>query len=161
MKHSAGILIKLVLETGTNIKYLLIHPSNAKWEGTFSIPKGEYTLGEESPVVAALRETKEEVGIDITLSSIENVENPIIVNYINGSGKKYKEVKVYTVEVSYRQMCRYLKDKTLNIKKNLLQTEEVDWAGFMSKEDFLDKKLFWRFKFLFENEENNINGENT
>jgi len=36
---------------------LLVHPTNASWVGTYSIPKGEVNPGEDL-LAAAIRETK-------------------------------------------------------------------------------------------------------
>jgi predicted NUDIX family NTP pyrophosphohydrolase len=62
-KHSAGIL--LYRRTKETYEVLLVHPGGPFWVkrdlGAWSIPKGEYEMGEES-LVAAKREFGEEVG---------------------------------------------------------------------------------------------------
>jgi predicted NUDIX family NTP pyrophosphohydrolase len=67
-KHSAGLLLyrrthhdhQIVLEV------LLGHMGGPFWarkdDAAWSIPKGEYTLGEEDPLAAAKREFEEELG---------------------------------------------------------------------------------------------------
>jgi predicted NUDIX family NTP pyrophosphohydrolase len=61
---SAGIL--LYRQPGTSLEVLLVHPGGPVWArrdlGAWSIPKGEYTEGEEEPLAAARREFAEELG---------------------------------------------------------------------------------------------------
>ena len=56
MQISAGLLIL------HNNKILLIHPTNAPWYGTYSIPKGKLEK-DETIIQAAIRETEEEIEI--------------------------------------------------------------------------------------------------
>lgn len=63
VKRSAGIL--LYRERLGSLKVFLVHPGGPFWAkkdlGVWSIPKGEYTEGED-PLAAALREFHEETG---------------------------------------------------------------------------------------------------
>ncbi|CAM3781663.1 NUDIX domain-containing protein [Smaragdicoccus niigatensis] len=63
-KLSAGLLVYRVSAV---IEVLLVHPGGPFWarkdDGAWSIPKGEY-LADEEPLAAAIREFKEEIGID-------------------------------------------------------------------------------------------------
>ncbi len=63
-KRSAGLLLYR-LKSGQP-EVLLVHPGGPYWakkdDGAWSIPKGEYTEGEE-PLAAARREFEEETGI--------------------------------------------------------------------------------------------------
>lgn len=65
-KQSAGIL--LYRESAGLCEVLLVHPGGPFWakkdDGAWSIPKGEFT--DEAPLVAALRELQEEIGLAIT-----------------------------------------------------------------------------------------------
>lgn len=67
MKQSAGILLYKFLEKKLHV--LLVHPGGPFWvnkdTGAWSIPKGEFTDGEE-PLLAAKREFFEETGHEIT-----------------------------------------------------------------------------------------------
>ena len=62
MKKSAGILV--FRKKGTELNFFLVHPGGPFWknkqEGSWSIPKGEYT--DEDPLEAARREFLEETG---------------------------------------------------------------------------------------------------
>ncbi|MFZ5450182.1 MAG: NUDIX domain-containing protein [Thermodesulfobacteriota bacterium] len=62
-KHSAGILLYRRRQGGLEV--FLVHPGGPFWagkdEGAWSVPKGEYTPGED-PLAAARREFEEETG---------------------------------------------------------------------------------------------------
>jgi predicted NUDIX family NTP pyrophosphohydrolase len=62
-RRSAGILLHR--ERGDGLEVLLVHPGGPAWSkrdaGAWSIPKGEYTDGED-PLAAARREFEEELG---------------------------------------------------------------------------------------------------
>ncbi|MGE6219159.1 NUDIX domain-containing protein [Nubsella zeaxanthinifaciens] len=63
MKTSAGILLYRTI--GTQLQVFLVHPGGPFWknkdEGAWSIPKGEFEMG-ENPLDAAKREFEEETG---------------------------------------------------------------------------------------------------
>ena len=127
MKISAGIVII------KDNKILLCHPTNASWNGKYSIPKGGLEKG-ESNINAAIRETSEEVGILITENMIDK-EKEYFIDYNDKNGKIYKRVYYYIVKI----------DNLPDIlPKEQLQIEEVDWAGFLDYET-AKKKIFWRF----------------
>jgi predicted NUDIX family NTP pyrophosphohydrolase len=62
-RRSAGIVLHRV--RGGGVEVLLVHPGGPAWSkrdvGAWSIPKGEYTDGED-PLAAARREFEEELG---------------------------------------------------------------------------------------------------
>jgi predicted NUDIX family NTP pyrophosphohydrolase len=66
-KKSAGLL--LFRETTAEVEVLLVHPGGPFWakkdEGSWSIPKGEFSEDEE-PLAAAKREFEEEMGVPPT-----------------------------------------------------------------------------------------------
>jgi predicted NUDIX family NTP pyrophosphohydrolase len=66
-KLSAGILV--YRRFGDAIEVFLVHPGGPFWtrkdEGAWSIPKGEYEVGED-PLAVAKREFQEETGIAIS-----------------------------------------------------------------------------------------------
>jgi predicted NUDIX family NTP pyrophosphohydrolase len=63
-RHSAGLLLYRFDDEG-DVEILVVHPGGPFWakkdEGAWSIPKGEYNLGEE-PLSVAEREFEEEMG---------------------------------------------------------------------------------------------------
>jgi predicted NUDIX family NTP pyrophosphohydrolase len=65
-KRSAGILMYRRGERG--LELLLVHPGGPFWRkrdlGAWSIPKGEYSPGED-PVAVAIREFEEETGVSL------------------------------------------------------------------------------------------------
>lgn len=132
MEKSAGLLII------KDNKILLCHPTNSSWFNTYSIPKGKIEEGEDE-ADAAIRETKEEIGLDIDKNLINNKEKKEI-EYKNKKGEVYKKVYYYVIYINY--------DYDVINKKNL-QLEEVDWAGFLSKEK-AKNKIFWRFKEMLD-----------
>jgi 8-oxo-dGTP diphosphatase len=131
--NSAGLVIV------KNNKILLAHPTRAAWIGTFSIPKGKVEDG-ETLLEAAIRETKEEVGITFSESEIPTQE-PFVVVYKN-KNKTYKKVHCFFVDASEKELPEEL-------DKNSLQLEEVDYAKFFSKEE-AELKVFYRFLPLLE-----------
>jgi predicted NUDIX family NTP pyrophosphohydrolase len=63
-KLSAGLL--LYRRTNRDVEVLLVHPGGPFWakkdDGAWSIPKGEYEMGED-PLEVAIREFEEELGV--------------------------------------------------------------------------------------------------
>ena len=116
-------------------KILLEHPTGSKWFNTYSIPKGNVEDG-ESIFDAAIREASEELGINFKNYNFILYDKGYI-NYKNKDNEIYKQVYYFVI---------YL-DELLEIKEFKLQKEEVDWAGFLTKED-AQKRIFWRQKEL-------------
>lgn len=133
MEKSAGIIIIL-----NNNKLLLSHPTNARWSNTYSFPKGHIEEN-ESKIDAAIRELKEETSIEITEDRIIDKE-PIVVQYNDRKGKIYKEVYLFKVYINDISEIG-LSDETL--PKEMLQIEELDWCGFLTKEE-AKTKIFYR-----------------
>ena len=71
-KRSAGILFYRLRDGLTEV--LLVHPGGPFWvnkdTGAWSVPKGEFEPDEE-PLAAAIREVKEEMGIDVSGDFVE------------------------------------------------------------------------------------------
>jgi len=139
MKISAGIAIIY------RNKLLLCHPTNNRWINSFSLPKGGVDLG-ESFLEAAIRECREEVGIEINPSQISNPKNPIRVDYVNKGGIMFKTVYVYVVWISKLSEIGL---ETEIVPKEQLQASEIDWAGFLTYEEGRDK-IFHRFLSVLE-----------
>jgi predicted NUDIX family NTP pyrophosphohydrolase len=84
-KRSAGLL--MYRKASDAIEVFLVHPGGPYWskknEGFWTIPKGEYETDEE-PLVAAIREFKEETGFNafdpfIDLGSVKQKTGKIVV----------------------------------------------------------------------------------
>jgi ADP-ribose pyrophosphatase YjhB (NUDIX family) len=133
MEISAGLLII------QQNRILLAHPTNAPWYGTYTIPKGKVEEG-ESFVEAAIRETEEEIGIKIDIKDIKNKKKPNVIEYTNEKGKVYKVLYYFIVEPKVE----------IVINKNKLQKKEVDWAGFVDKDEALSR-IFWRYEEMIKN----------
>lgn len=100
-------------------KILLVHPKNASWWGTYSIPKGLVEVG-ESPWDAAIRETEEETGVKINKKD----------TFCAGQFQHNKSKK------SIMYFLAYPKERiNLRFKPNF----EVDWAGFLSRSEAMDR----------------------
>jgi predicted NUDIX family NTP pyrophosphohydrolase len=90
MKQAAGIL--LFQKTSEGLKVLIVHPSGSyNKKAPWSIPKGEIDSGEH-PMETAVRETAEEVGIEVP-------EDKLV--YIGSATYKSrsKEILCYIAEV--------------------------------------------------------------
>lgn len=131
MKVSAGLVIIC------DNKILLVHPTDSRWHGTYSIPKGQVEKGEEI-LDAAIRETYEEVGIKIHKTQINFSEKGYIV-YKDKNNIPYKKLYFFVVKLN----------KPIYLDKSKFQLEEIDWAGFLTKEE-AQKRIFWRFKSLLD-----------
>ena len=137
MKISSGIAIFY------KNKILLGHPTNMPWKNSFSPPKGGVDEGENF-LQAAIRETWEEVGIRVTESQIENIDSPIEFLYVNKKGELFKKCYIFIVKISD---LSEIKSECETLDKSQLQATEIDWAGFMTKEEAFDK-IFFRFQPL-------------
>ncbi len=137
VKISAGIVII------HNSKILLGHPTNQPWVNSFSPPKGTVDI-DESYLEAAIRETSEEVGIKINKGQISNIDSPIEFIYTNKKGIIFKKCYIFIVSINSLSEIG-IKNEILNKKQ--LQLSEIDWAGFMTKEEAIDK-IFFRFQPL-------------
>ena len=114
-------------------KVLLAHTTNRGWYGSYGIPKGGIEKG-ESKLQAAIRETKEELGISVPKNLIDKTEHTFTL-----TTRKYKYTKIvyyYIVKISNLSQIG-LKD--LRVPKKQLQVEEVDWAGFIDYKEAMKR----------------------
>lgn len=140
MKKSAGVIVIL-----KNEKVLLCHPTKSKWFGSYSFPKGGIEQG-ESTLDAALRELREETSVVIDKNKISNLEDPIIVDYLNKKGTKYKTITLYTVYINDVSEID-LTSEVIDLER--LQVEEIDWAGFLTKSQ-ASVRIFHRISHLLD-----------
>lgn len=140
LKVSAGIILIL-----NKRKILLLHPTKSKWYGTYSVPKGGVNPG-ESNIDAAIRELNEETSLNITKDMISNLEDPIIIDYQNKSGKKYKKLVLFKVFINSTSEIG-LKKEILD--RDMLQLTEVDWGGFLDIEEG-ELRIFHRMHSLLD-----------
>ena len=87
-KTGKGVKISAGLVVIQDNKILLVHPTNAPWWGTYSIPKGGIDKSED-PLDGAIRETFEETGIKIKR---KHIGEGGFIDYKNQKGKTYKRV---------------------------------------------------------------------
>jgi len=130
-KISAGLVII------QDNKILLVHPTGAKWQHTYSIPKGGVNKGEDL-VEAAIRETEEETGVKIKRKHISN-KNAGFIDYKNSKKEIYKRV--------YYFLAYPIKSILANSFQ--LQLDEVNWVGFISKDE-AKNRIFKRFESFLE-----------
>lgn len=128
---AAGIAV--VLKNSESTKILLVHPTNSSWASPrMGIPKGRIELG-ESIQEAAVRETYEETGILIKVDQLE----PGIETAEVWKGTKF----MYNI---HYLVCKIKSPEEigltgLRVPKQQLQTEEIDWAGFVEINDAYEK----------------------
>lgn len=126
-KQSAGLL--LFRRAAHNLEVLLVHPGGPFWakkdEGAWSIPKGEFAVGED-PLQAARREFKEETG-----SAVAGDALPLIpVRQAGG-----KTVHAWAIESDFDAST--LKSNMFSVEwpprsGRLQEFPEVDRAGWFS-----------------------------
>lgn len=131
MKTSAGVAIVW------KDKVLVVHPTRASRFNTYAPPKGGIEPGEEI-IDAAIRETREEIGISVKK---ENLLPSFDVLYTNPKGVTYKTVTLFPLVIKKLSEID-LKSETVPLSQ--LQLEEVDDARFMSIDE-LQKRAMPRY----------------
>jgi len=121
MVHSAGLAI--IYQN----KILLVKPTNARWWKSYGIPKGHVEEG-ESTIDAAIREVKEEVGIEIPKFMIGE-EHEL---FYTRKEKQWKRIAYFYVLIT--DLSEIGLDSEI-LPKEMLQLEEVEWAGFVPFEE--------------------------
>ena len=123
-KVSAGLAIVY------NGLVLLGHTTNRGWYGSYGIPKGGIEDG-ETHLQAAIRETKEELGIKVPKNLINKNEK----HTFTLTTRKYKYTKIVYYYIVKIDKLSQIGLKDLTIPKRQLQVEEIDWAGIISLDE--------------------------
>ena len=118
-----------------NNRILLVHPSNEKWDKSMSYPKGKIEDG-ESIKDAAIRETNEEISINTPQHLLSN---PYRIVSVDEEFNGIKKIDYYYVVYVDDNMFKEIFSSDPIIKDYKLQKEEIDWAGFMDKNQSLMK----------------------
>jgi len=116
-------------------KVLLAHTTSRGWYGSYGIPKGGIEDG-ESKLDAAIRETKEEVGIKVPKKLIDTTEHTFTL-----TTRKYKYTKIVYYYIVKIDDLSQIGLKDLRIPKKQLQVEEVDWAGFIDYKEAMKRVM--------------------
>lgn len=114
-------------------KVLLCHPTNSRWEGTFGVPKGRIDYEDEETVDCATREFFEETGI---LVDKKLLNSNIIIPYADKKGIIYKELHLFVYKINDLSEIGLT---TEVVPTSQLQLEEIDWCGFLDKEEAITK----------------------
>lgn len=110
-------------------KIMLVHPSDRKWDNSFSYPKGKIDDG-ESIKDAAIRETEEEIGVKIPRKFLSNKNLYRIVNRDEEFGGCIKIDYYYLIKLDDNMFRKYFKRDI--IRRKHLPQGELDWGGFIS-----------------------------
>lgn len=140
VKVSGGIILIL-----NGRKILLVHPTKSKWYETYSVPKGGVNKG-ESEIDAAIRELREETSIVVSKEMISNPNNPIIIEYKNKDGKKYKKLVLFRIDINDISEVGI---KAESLGRDKLQLSEVNWCGFLDKKE-AKLRIFHRMSSLLD-----------
>lgn len=109
-----------------NNKILLVHPTGGSWKtGTCGIPKGKIEDGEDE-IDAALRETYEETGIVLDQRQLDPSPEVVDIPYKN------KQLIYFICKI--RDLSE-IGLTTERVPKSQLQRSEIDWAGFVPREE--------------------------
>jgi predicted NUDIX family NTP pyrophosphohydrolase len=125
MKQSAGVLL---YRNKSDLEVLLVHPGGPFWTrkdlSAWSVPKGEYEEGED-PKSAAVRELKEETGIEVQTLELRDLGEI--------KQKSGKTVKAWTAESDFDP--KELKSNTFELewpprsgqKQEFPEVDRVEW----------------------------------
>lgn len=110
-------------------KVLLAHTTGRNFKTGYGIPKGGIDIG-ETPIQAAIRETREEVGITVAPNMVNSKGYQFGVDALNWGYRKV--VHYFIVEINSLADIGLEEPK---VPKKRLQIEEVNDARFLSYQD--------------------------
>lgn len=127
-----------------NNEILLVHPTNASWrKPTLGIPKGKLEPGEDV-LTGAIRELKEETGIELDASILSQNE-PEVCDLYDNKGNVEKQLIYFTHEIDDMSDIGLVKNR---VPKSQLQAEEIDWAGFLGPNEAYPLMSRWQLIIL-------------
>lgn len=127
-----------------NNEILLVHPTNASWrKPTLGIPKGKLEPGEDV-LTGAIRELKEETGIELDASILSQNE-PEVCDLYDNKGNVEKQLIYFTHEIDDVSDIGLVKNR---VPKSQLQAEEIDWAGFLGPNEAYPLMSRWQLIIL-------------
>ncbi len=138
MKRSAGVLF--FRRTPEGIEVLLVHPGGPLWarrdEGAWSIPKGEYSGGENA-LAAARRECAEELG-EGAAAALDGRPQAAFIPLGEVRQKAGKAVTAFAIETDFD--VRTLNSNTVEIEwpprsGKRVEIPEVDRAQWFSPDE--------------------------
>jgi ADP-ribose pyrophosphatase YjhB (NUDIX family) len=113
-----------------NNKLLLVHPTGVSWQrGTCGIPKGGLESG-ENLMDGALRELEEETGIVIDKNQLD--PEPQVVDFYSKKNKVDRQLIYFICKIEDLSEIGLQSDR---VPKSQLQSEEIDWAGFVGPDE--------------------------
>ena len=136
MKKTCGVLVIY------GNKVMLCHPTNSSWTGTYGAPKGMIDP-DEAEIDCAVREIAEETSIIVDKSKLD--PNPIIIDYVNKTTVT-KQLFLYVLRIKDLSEIGLASEV---VPKEQLQLHEIDWCGFLTKEEAADK-IFHRQKSILD-----------
>ncbi len=127
-----------------NNKILLSHPSKQGGD-MWGIAKGKIER-DETFLDCAIRETKEEIGLEIKKDVIPNNIEWNTITYRNTKNRAYKKLHYAVLKIKKLSDIGMIAE---TIDSDKLDKREIDEARFMSFDE-ADKKIFWRQRELLD-----------
>ena len=143
VKYVAGLVIIY------NKKILLVHAKKHPKRTKYTFPKGQiekFRLTKQTILDTAINETYQETKVTINKNEVDTTN--LYKIKMKRNGELYKVVYYYVVYLTH------LNNQPVEgkiISKDHLQHDEVDWAGFLSREDaklYLDPNYESILKFI-------------